>query len=79
MIFYRFLLNTQALGYLFVLEMLFAAHAINHLALLRHAFYHHVDEQLGILATTSSCGEDSLAYLSGRLSISIGMMCLEEI
>lgn len=44
MIFYRFLLNTQALGYLFVLEMLFAAHAINHLALLRHAFYHHVDE-----------------------------------
>lgn len=49
MIFYRFLLNTQALGYLFVLEMLLAAHAINHLALLRHAFYHHVDEQLGIL------------------------------
>lgn len=49
MIFYRFLLNTQALGYLFVLEMLFAAHAINLLALLRHAFYHHVDEQLGIL------------------------------
>ena len=48
MIFYRFLLNTQALGYLFVLEMLLAAHAINHLALLRHAFYHHVDEQLGI-------------------------------
>lgn len=77
MIFYRFLLNTQPLGYLFVLEMLFAAHAINHLALLRHAFYHHVDEQS--FATTSSCGEDSLAYLSGRLSISIGMMCLEEI
>ena len=45
MIFYRFLLNTQPLGYLFVLEMLLAAHAINHLALLRHAFYHHVDEQ----------------------------------
>ena len=33
MIFYRFLLNTQPLGYLFVLEMLFAAHAINLLAL----------------------------------------------
>ena len=32
MIFYRFLLNTQALGYLFVLEMLLAAHAINLLA-----------------------------------------------
>ena len=49
MIFYGFLLDTQSLGDFFVFKMLLTAHAVDGLSLLWHIFYHHVDEQLGIL------------------------------